>query len=168
MVEDEAGLFRSRDCFGERTRDRRPKQGDVVFAKNDFGERWMAVIDQVCFIIVNGVETKAIYSVPLWSVAHLYDAIAAGQVGNPEVLKQQLKDLPLDWWFVAANHTDILYADDQLISGVTQDDMARLGYIDPEFYLLIQDVETTDLKNPQRPREFIIASRLDISPLLAY
>ncbi|VDB91422.1 unnamed protein product [Peniophora sp. CBMAI 1063] len=174
-----------------------------ILVKNDFGEKWLAVIDLVFFTLVKGVKTKAvgffvaypnsgrsrstkINTVPLWSVGHLHDAIAAGKVQNADLLKQQLKNMPHDWWFVATNHTDIVYADDQLISnmspfrrihsklmltyigGVTHGDMAKLGYIDPEFYLLIEDVDNTDLNDPQRAHDFILASRLDISPVLAY
>ncbi|VDB98993.1 unnamed protein product [Peniophora sp. CBMAI 1063] len=139
-----------------------------IWVKNDFGERWLAVIDAVIIIEVNGVETKAIDSIPLWSVGHLYDAIADGKVQNADMLKPQLKGMPRDWWFVAANHTDVVYTDDQLISGVTHEDLNQLGYIDPEFYLLIEDVEGTNKNDPQRAREFTLASRLDISPILAF
>ncbi|VDB84690.1 unnamed protein product [Peniophora sp. CBMAI 1063] len=163
MEEDLAGLFRCRDCFGERTRDRRPRQGDLIAVKNDFGEKWLAVINRIIFIEVNGID-----SIPAWSVGHLREAIADGKVRNADILEQQLRGMPSDWHFVAVNHTDTVYADDQLISGVTKGDMYRLGYLDPEFYLLINDVDGTDVNDPLREREYVLASRLDISAVLAY
>ncbi|VDB87280.1 unnamed protein product [Peniophora sp. CBMAI 1063] len=135
---------------------------------------------------VNSVRTKVIDAVTIWSVGHLYQAIGEGKVRNAAVyvrqpfepgtatdfasesLTQQLRGLSYNWCFVAANHTDVVYADDQVISGVTPGDMAKLGYLDPEFYLLIEDVPGTDHNDPQRAREFVLVSRLDISPVLAY
>ncbi|VDB96126.1 unnamed protein product [Peniophora sp. CBMAI 1063] len=117
---------------------------------------------------IRRLKLRKIETITIWSVGHLRLAIEDGKVHNAHVLAQQLRDMPDDWCFVAANHTETVYADDQLISGVTPTDLNRLGHLDKEFYLLIEDVAGASSQDPQRPREFVLASRLDVSAVLAY
>ncbi|VDB96041.1 unnamed protein product [Peniophora sp. CBMAI 1063] len=147
-----------------------PPNGTWRSVKNDHGDLWYAILEHVIYEVEDDDDiVRKVFCVYWWSRRQLIEAIEDGEVNNPEVLLSQLADIEDDWWVLAVNHADYILSQEQVITGVTQEEMrsGRLGSFEPDYFLMIEDVPGTDVGDPQRPRDFNLLSRSELRDWLS-
>ncbi|KZV61568.1 hypothetical protein PENSPDRAFT_693319 [Peniophora sp. CONT] len=160
---DRSVLSRTKDAFGQKCKERRIKQGHLVWLRRGKVES-MGVKDESGYkpdAKGNATELHIVRLIHCWSIAHLHEAIAEGQVLNVEELRGQIEDMADDEVLLAHNHVEYVRAE-EIITGITESELDKVCYFHRNLFLNIVTPEGADLSDEQQPREYWVVERENI------